>query len=258
MKNVLFSVQNGIGYLTVNRPRALNALNTETLKEIGALADKIAQDETIQTVIVRGAGTRAFVAGADISEMQDMDEKEGRRISEFAQSVFCKIKNLPQIVIAAVNGYALGGGNELVMACDIRIASSRARFGQPEVNLGILPGFGGTQRLSRIVGKGHAKEIIFSAEQISAQEAYRIGLVNRVVPPEALMRTARDLAMKIMSKGMVAVRKAKQAINEGVEVDLEKGLAIEADKWTECFATNDQKEGMTAFLEKRKPSFRNF
>ncbi len=258
MKNVLYSVQNGIGYLTVNRPRALNALNMETLRELGALADKIAQDETVQVVIVRGAGTRAFVAGADISEMKDMNEDEGRAISEMAQGVFSKIKNLPQVVIAAVNGYALGGGNELAMACDIRIASSRARFGQPEVNLGILPGFSGTQRLSRLVGKGAAKKMIFSAEQISAEEAYRIGLANQVVAPEALMRTARDLAMKIMSKGMVAVRKAKQAINEGVQMDIASGLCLEADKWTECFATHDQKEGMAAFVEKRKPTFKNF
>lgn len=258
MKNVLYSVQNGIGYLTINRPRAMNALNTETLKEIGAVADMVAADEEVKVLIVRGAGGRAFVAGADISEMQDMDDKEGREISEFAQSVFSKIKNLPQVVIAAVNGYALGGGNELAMACDIRLASSRAKFGQPEVNLGIMPGFGGTQRLPRIVGKGLAKEIIFSTDMISAEEAYRIGLVNKVVAPEALMRTARDLAMKIMSKGMYGVRQAKQAINEGVELDIDAGLCKEADGWTACFTTHDQKEGMEAFVEKRKPTFKDF
>ncbi len=258
MKNVLYNVQNGIAWLTINRPKSLNALNKQTLIEIGAVADKVREDASVKVLVVRGAGGRAFVAGADITEMQDMNEEEGRAIAALGQSTFNKLASLPQIVIAAVNGYALGGGNELAMACDIRIASNRAKFGQPEVNLGVIPGFGGTQRLSRLVGKGYAKEIIFTADMISAEEAYRIGLVNKVVAPEALMRTVQNIAMKLMSKGMFAIKQAKQAINNGVVIDLDQGLDLEADKWTECFATYDQKEGMAAFVEKRKPSFKDF
>ncbi|NLT12850.1 MAG: hypothetical protein GXY05_00760, partial [Clostridiales bacterium] len=219
MENILFHVQSEIAYLTINRPRQLNALNRKTLQEISAVADKLRNDESVKVVIVRGAGGRAFVAGADISEMRDMDEAEGREISRMAQDVFVKLKELPQIVIAAINGYTLGGGNELAMACDIRIASSRAKFGQPEVNLGLIPGFTGTQRLSRLVGSGTAKSIIFTTDQLSAEEAYRIGLVDAVVAPEGLMRTARDLAMKIMGKSMKAVMLAKQAINQGLPLE---------------------------------------
>jgi electron transfer flavoprotein alpha subunit len=258
MENILYNVQNSIAYLTINRPKALNALNKKTLKEIEAVANMLEKDLSIKALIIRGAGDRAFVAGADISEMQNMDENEGRDISVFAQKVFTKIKNLPQIVIGAINGFTLGGGNELAMACDIRIASSRAKFGQPEVNLGLIPGFTGTQQLSRLVGKAQAKQLIFSTDMISAEEAFRIGLVNKVVPPEALIRTARDLALKIMSKGFAAVKLAKKAINEGAELDLEEGLVVENEAWTDCFKTNDAKEGMTAFVEKRKAKFKDF
>jgi electron transfer flavoprotein alpha subunit len=258
MENILFNVQNGIAYLTINRPKVLNALNKKTLQEIGAVADMLEKDLSIKALIIRGAGDRAFVAGADISEMRNMDEDEGRNISILAQGVFTKLKNLPQIVIAAINGFTLGGGNELAMACDIRIASSRAKFGQPEVNLGLIPGFTGTQMLPRLVGKAEAKELIFSTETISAEEAYRIGLVNKVVAPEALMRTARDLALKIMCKSFEAVRSAKKAINEGAEVDLKDGLTVENEAWTDCLKTHDAKEGMTAFVEKRKARFKDF
>jgi enoyl-CoA hydratase len=196
------------------------------------------------------------VAGADIKEMQAMDENEGRDSSRLAQGVFCKIKELPQIVIAAIDGYALGGGNELAMACDIRLASSRAKFSQPEVNLGLIPGFTGTQRLSRLVGDAEAKRMIFTTDMLSADEALRIGLVNVVVPPEGLMRTARDLALKIMSKSMYAVRLAKQAIDQGLPLEFNQGLLVENDRWTECFReTGDGKEGMTAFVEKRTARF---
>lgn len=189
--------------------------------------------------------------------MQDMNQEEGREISLLAQSVFSRIKNLPQIVIAAINGYTLGGGNELAMACDIRIASSRAKFGQPEVNLGLIPGFTGTQRLSRLIGDGDAKRLIFTADRISAEEALYIGLVNVVVPPESLMRTARDLAMKIMSKSMVAVKLAKRSINEGLELEFEKGLLVENEMWSNCFKeSGDGKEGMTAFVDKRQANFK--
>jgi electron transfer flavoprotein alpha subunit len=258
LENILYEVQNGIAYLTINRPKVLNALNKKTLLEIGAIADLLEKDLSIKALIIRGAGDRAFVAGADISEMRDMNENEGREISNLAQGVFMKIKNLPQIVIAAINGFTLGGGNELAMACDIRIASSRAKFGQPEVNLGLIPGFTGTQQLPRLVGKGEAKQLIFSTDMISAEEAFRIGLVNKVVAPEALMRTARDLALKIMCKSIEAVRAAKKAINEGVELDLKDGLTVENEVWTDCIKTDDAKEGMSAFVEKRKAKFKDF
>ncbi|MDD2371232.1 MAG: enoyl-CoA hydratase-related protein [Firmicutes bacterium] len=258
MENILFNIKNRIAYLTINRPRFLNALNRKTLLEIEAVVEKLEKDESVQVVIVRGAGGRAFVAGADISKMIDMNEEEGEEISSLAQSVFSRLKNLPQVVIGAINGYALGGGNELAMACDIRIASSRAKFGQPEVKLGLIPGFGGTQRLQRIVGQGLSKELIFTGEMISAEEAFRIGLVSRVVAPEALNRVVNDLAMKIMSNGMKAVKLAKKSINEGGSIDLDNGLAVENRDWTSCFTNEESKEGMSAFVEKRKPKFNDF
>ena len=251
-------MQNGIAYLTINRPKVLNALNKKTLLEIGAVADLLEKDLSVKALIIRGSGDRAFVAGADISEMQNMTENEVGDLSILAQAVFTKIKNLPQIVIAAINGFALGGGNELAMACDIRIASSRAKFGQPEVTLGLIPGFTGTQQLPRLVGKAQAKQLIFSTDTISAEEAFRIGLVNKVVAPEALMRIARDLALKIMCKSIEAVRLAKKAINEGAELDLKEGLIIENEAWKGCLESNDFKEGMTAFVEKRKAKFKDF
>lgn len=258
MENILFHIQNGIAYLTINRPKQLNALNRKTLHEIGSVADQLKENDSVKVLIVRGAGGRAFVAGADISEMQNMNEEEGREISRLAQETFQKIKLLPQIVIAAVNGYALGGGNELAMACDIRVASSRAKFGQPEVNLGLLPGFTGTQRLSRLVGSGTAKSIIFTTDQLSAEEAYRIGLVDVVVAPEGLMRTARDLALKIMSKSIKAIQQAKKSINKGMPLEFNQGLVEENDCWTRCFSEDgDAFEGMTAFVEKRKANFDN-
>ena len=201
-------------------------------------------------------GGRAFVAGADISEMQEMGEEKGMEISKLAQTVFAKIKDLPQIVIAAINGYTLGGGNELALACDIRIASSRAKFGQPEVNLGLIPGFSGTQRLPRLVGDGDAKRMIFSTEMLSAEEALRIGLVNVVVAPEGLMRTARDLALKIISKSMKAVKLAKKSINEGLAMEFKQGLLVENDCWTECFCkSGDAHEGMAAFVGETQAEF---
>lgn len=256
MENIMYHVQNNIAYLTINRPRQLNALNQKTLQEIGAVADKLKDDPSIKVLIVRGAGGRAFVAGADISEMQEMNEEQGAEISRMAQNVFVKLKELPQIVIAAINGFTLGGGNELAMACDIRVASSRAKFGQPEVNLGLIPGFTGTQRLSRLVGSGTAKNIIFTTDMISAEEAYRIGLVDVVTSPEGLMRTARDLALKIMSKSMKAVMLAKKSINEGLPLEFKNGLLVENECWTKCFAADgDGYEGMTAFVEKRQANF---
>ncbi len=259
LSNVTFNIEHGMGYLTINRPHAMNALNVATLGEIESVADYMKTRDDIKVLIVRGAGGRAFAAGADIAAMHEMTEEEARDISDLAQRAFSKLKALPQIVIAAINGYTLGGGNELAMACDIRIASSRSKFGQPEVNLGLIPGFTGSQRLPRLVGQGNAKLMIFTAERISAEEALRIGLVNKVVAPEALMRTVQAVAMQILSKSVYAVQQAKKAINEGCAVSIEDGLKIENVAWVNCFSEEGEgHEGMTAFVEKRKPKFRDF
>jgi len=254
-ENILFEKENGIGIVTINRPKVLNALNAGTILELDRLFDEIARDDSIHVVIVTGSGEKAFVAGADIAQMAPMSAIEGRNWGKLAQAVFNKLENLPQPVIAAVNGFALGGGCELAMACDIRIASEKAKFGQPEVTLGIIPGFAGTQRLPRLVGKGRAKELLFSGGMIDAAEAHRIGLANKVVTPEELIAAARDMAGIIMSRGPVAVRLCKAAVNEGLDMDLESGMAYEAEVFGLCFATADQKEGMSAFLGKRKANF---
>lgn len=253
--NLLYENQDGIAVITMNRPKALNALNQETLDELNQVADMLAKDSTVQVVILTGSGDKAFVAGADIAQMQSMSAMEGRNFGKLGQAVFNKLENLPQPVIAAVNGFALGGGCELAMACDIRIASKKAKFGQPEVTLGITPGFAGTQRLPRLVGKGRAKQLLYTADVIDAQEAYRIGLVNVVAPAEELMTTARAMAQKIQSRAAVAVQLCKAAVNEGLDTDLETGTAYEAEVFGLCFATADQKEGMAAFTEKRKAQF---
>lgn len=254
-QNLLLEKDNGIGIITLNRPKALNALNAATIYEMDELLDIIAKDDSIQVVIVTGSGEKAFVAGADITEMKSMSAIEGRNWGKLAQAVFNKLENLPQPVIAAVNGFALGGGCELAMACDIRIASEKAKFGQPEVTLGITPGFGGTQRLPRLVGKGRAKELLFTGDMIDANEACRIGLANKVVAAGELLTAAKELAIKIMSRGPVAVQLCKAAVNEGLDMDLDSGIAYEAEVFALCFATVDQKEGMTAFVEKRKANF---
>jgi enoyl-CoA hydratase len=254
-QNLIYENQAGIAVVTLNRPKALNALNAALMTELDTLAGALAKDDSVKAVIITGAGDKAFVAGADITEMQPMSAVEGRNWGKFGQAVMDKIENLPQPVIAAVNGFALGGGCELAMACDIRIASEKAKFGQPEVTLGIPPGFGGTQRLSRLVGKGRAKELLFTGDMIDAQEAYRIGLANKVVPAEELMDVAKALAQKIMSRGPIAVQVCKAAVNEGLDTDLQTGVAYEAEVFGLCFATADQKEGMAAFVEKRKAAF---
>jgi len=254
-ENILFENNAGIGVITLNRPKALNALNYNMMKELDDLLDNIAQDDTVKVVIITGAGEKAFVAGADITEMQPLSALEGRKWGQFGQQVFAKIENLAQPVIAAVNGFALGGGCELAMACDLRIASDNAKFGQPEVTLGILPGFGGTQRLPRLVGKGRAKELIFTGDIIDAGEACRIGLVNKVTTAAELLDAAKALAAKIISRAETAVRLSKAAVNEGMDMDLDSGIAYEAEVFGLCFATKDQKEGMAAFVEKRKANF---
>ncbi len=253
--NLLFEVKDSIGMITLHRPKALNALNTELLQELSDLLDRIKEDTSVGIVILTGSGEKSFVAGADIAEMQTLTAIEGRKFGKIGQDVFNKLENLPQPVIAAINGFALGGGCELAMACDIRIASEKAKFGQPEVSLGITPGFGGTQRLPRLIGKGRAKELIYTGDIIDAGEAYRIGLVNKVAAPDELMNTAQAMAEKILSRAPIAVQLSKTAVNEGLNMDLASGIAYEAEVFGLCFATEDQKEGMTAFVEKRKAHF---
>lgn len=254
-KKLLIEKQGRICLVKINHPEALNALNTAILLELEQAFGEIAADQETDVVILTGEG-RAFVAGADISEMTVMRAEEGKRFGRLGASVFRKIELLEKPVIAAVNGFALGGGCELAMACDIRIASSKAKFGQPEVGLGITPGFSGTQRLPRLVGLGKAKELIYTATVIHAEEACRIGLVNKVVEPEELMNECLALANTIASKAQIAVRYSKEAINRGMETDIETGLDIETSLFGLCFATADQKEGMDAFLWKRKPEFK--
>lgn len=245
----------GISTVTIHRPKALNALNAATMYELDQVFDELAANPAAKVVIITGSGEKSFVAGADILEMKDKTAVEGRQWGQLAQAVFSKIENLPKPVIAAVNGYALGGGCELAMACDIRIASEKAKFGQPEVSLGIPPGFGGTQRLPRLVGKGRAKELLFTGDMIDAAEAYRIGLANQVVAPEELIDKAKAMAHKILSRAPIAVQVCKAAVNTGLDIDLNSAIAYEAEVFGLCFATEDQKEGMTAFIEKRKAAF---
>ena len=254
-QKLIIEKQDRIGLLRIHHPEALNALNTVILRELGQAFDEIAADPEIDVVILTGEG-RSFVAGADIAEMSVMKAEEGKKFGRLGAGVFRKIELLPQPVIAAVNGFALGGGCELAMACDIRIASRKAKFGQPEVGLGITPGFSGTQRLPRLVGLGKAKELIYTAAVIHAEEAYRIGLVNKVVEPEELMEECVKTARLIAAKAPLAVRYAKEAINRGIETDIDTGIEIETALFGLCFATADQKEGMKAFLEKRTPDFK--
>lgn len=258
MKNLLLEVENEIALLTINRPKSLNALNTDTLDELNQAFKEVEERKDIKVLILTGSGDKAFVAGADISEMVDLSAAEGRAMGMLAYEAFKRLEDMPQVTIAAVNGYALGGGCEISMACDIRIAAENARFGQPEVGLGIIPGFGGTQRLPRLVGKGRAKELIFTTDMIDAQEAYRIGLANKVVPADELLDYCKDMAGRIMSKGSYAVSLAKQAINIGLDTDLASGLQLEANLFGLSFSTDDKKEGMTAFLEKRDADLKDF
>jgi len=254
--NLLVEKSEGIAVVTVNRPKALNALNSETLRELIDAFGKLDRDDEVQAVILTGAGEKAFVAGADISEMRDLGMVDSRPLILLGETCMNTIEDMEKPVIAAVNGYALGGGNELAMACDIRVASTKAAFGQPEVNLGIIPFFGGTQRLSRLIGKGRAKYYCMTAEFIKADEAYRIGLADRLAEPEALMDECRKIAKTIMSKAPVSIKLCKQAINNGLNTDLKTGIAFEGQCVGLCFATQDQTEGMTAFLEKRQADFK--
>lgn len=258
MNNLLMEVENEIAVVTINRPKSLNALNSATLAELNECFSEIEKRKDIKVVILTGSGDKSFVAGADISEMVNATAAEGRTMGMLAKVAFERLENMPQVTIAAVNGFALGGGCEISMSCDIRVAAENAKFGQPETGLGILPGFGGTQRLPRLVGKGRAKELIFTCDMIDAQEAYRIGLANKVVPQAELIDYCKKMAAKIISKGSYAVSLAKSAINTGLDVDLSSGLKFEADLFGLSFATADKKEGMSAFLEKRKATLTDF
>lgn len=248
---VNYEVEGHVGIMTINRPKALNALNEDVLKDLGAAFDAVNLDE-IRVVILTGAGEKSFVAGADIAAMSTMTKAEGEAFGKFGNDVFRKIEVFPVPVIAAVNGFALGGGNELAMSCDIRICSENAVFGQPEVGLGITPGFGGTQRLARLIGPGKAKEMVYGGRNIKADEAYRVGLVNAVYPQEELMAAAKKLASGIAKNAPIAVRNCKKAINDGLEADMDQAIVVEEKLFGDCFETEDQKEGMAAFLEKRK------
>ena len=251
MNNLLLEVEGGIALLTINRPKALNALNSETLAELNACLAELENNEDVKVVILTGSGEKSFVAGADISEMVNATPAEGRKMGLLAREAFGRLENMPQVTIAAVNGFALGGGCEISMSCDIRVASDNAKFAQPECGLGILPGFGGTQRLPRLVGKGRAKELIFTCDMISADEAFRMGLANHVVPQAELIDYCKAMAGRIMKNGPYAVALAKQAINTGSDIDLDSGLKLEANLFGLSFSTADKMEGMTAFLETR-------
>ncbi len=253
--NIILEKGEGIATIIINRPKAMNALNGETLLELKAAIKDIAEDDNISAVIVTGSGDKAFVAGADISFMYPLDGMKARYFSGVGQDVMRDFERLEKPVIAAINGFALGGGCELAMACDIRLASTTALFGQPEVGLGITPGFGGTQRLGRICGEGRALELILSANNIKVDEAYRIGLVNHVYAPEELMPAAIKLAKKIASNAPTAVALSKSAIYRGMQADIDTSMSTEADNFGLCYLSANQKEGMGAFMEKRKPAW---
>ena len=251
MDFITYEVEGQVGIITINRPKALNALNSAVLDELNATIDGVDLD-AVRCLILTGAGEKSFVAGADIAEMSTLTKEEGEAFGKKGNDIFRKIETLPIPVIAAVNGFALGGGCEISMSCDIRICSENAVFGQPEVGLGITPGFGGTQRLARLVGAGMAKQMIYSARNIKADEAYRIGLVNAVYPQEELLPAAEKLAATIAKNAPIAVRNCKKAINDGLEADMDQAIVIEEKLFGDCFETEDQKYGMAFFLDKNK------
>ena len=252
MEFVKYEVQGAVAVVTIDRPKALNALNPDVLAELKATFEAIDQN-TVRCVVLTGAGDKSFVAGADIGSMSTMTKAEGEAFGKLGNDIFRMIETFPLPVIAAINGFALGGGNELAMSCDIRICSDNAVFGQPEVGLGITPGFGGTQRLARLVSPGMAKQMVYAALNIDAQEALRIGLVNAVYPQAELMEAALKLATKISRNAPIAVRNCKKAMNEGLQVDMDQAIVIEEKLFGDCFETHDQVEGMACFLSREKP-----
>ncbi|MDU0460918.1 MAG: enoyl-CoA hydratase-related protein [Geobacteraceae bacterium] len=253
--NLLLEISGQIATITINRPHAMNSLTVQTLEELEHAFIAMGNDPGVRVILVTGAGEKAFVAGGDISYLANLGAVEARELALLAQRVYQRIEHCSKPVIAVLNGYALGGGCELALACDLRLASEKARIGQPEVNIGIIPGWGGTQRLPRLIGKGRALEMLFSGEMIDAREAWRIGLVNKVYPAESLMDEARALAGKISSKGALSIRFIKDAVQQGMEVDLQRANLREADLFALCFGGEEQKEGMSAFLEKRPAKF---
>ncbi len=276
-ENLIYDVENGIATVTINRPKAMNSLNSATIKDLSNVFDLIAENDVVGGVILIGSGNKAFVAGADISELSTKDPLSGRDFAMAGQAMTTIIEQLQKPVIAAVNGFALGGGCELAMACHMRVAASHARFGQPEVGLGLLPGFGGTQRLPRLVGKGRALELLLGGGMIGAAEAYRIGLVNiavevyqkdengeelkdekgrKLFDRDGFLAAIKNMLKGIMAKGPMALAYSIEAVNRGLETNLDDGLQIEADLFGLCYATEDSKEGLTAFLEKRPPEFK--
>jgi len=256
MENVRIETSDGVAIITIDRPKVLNALNAQTVAEIGQAFEQVRNDDAVRAVIVTGGGEKAFVAGADIAELAKMTPITGKATAEHGQRIFANIERFPKPVIAAVNGFALGGGCELALACHIRVASERAQIGLPEVTLGIIPGYGGTQRMARLLGKGKALELILTGDRIPAAEAERIGLVNKVVAPEELMNTAMEMAKKIASRGPLAVRAAIEAVMSGSEMPIEEGFFLEATLFGLLASTEDMKEGMGAFLEKRAANFK--
>jgi enoyl-CoA hydratase/carnithine racemase len=255
LENLLYEKKGPIAYVTLNRPRVLNALNQRTWENLRTAFEDAREDAQVRGVILTGAGEKAFIAGADISELAHVTAVEAEKSSSYGQAVLNLIENLGKPVLAAVNGFALGGGCETAMACTIRVASEHAKFGQPEVTLGLIPGGGGTQRLPRLVGKGRALQLILSGEMIDAQEAYRIGLVNEVVPAAELITRAEAILKKIFFNAPVAVKYSLEAVNKGMETSQAEGLSLEASLFGLCAGTEDKKEGTSAFLEKRKPQF---
>jgi enoyl-CoA hydratase len=254
-QHTIFEIENGIALITFNRPKAMNAINTALMNEFSGLLDDVAKDESIRVLILTGAGDKAFVAGADINELAKCEPLKGKQLSKNGQITFDKLQSLPIPVIAAVNGYALGAGNEIAMACDFIYAAENAMFGLPEITLGLIPGFGGTQRLPRLVGSNMAKELLFTGKMITAADAEKIGMVNRVFPADALMAAVKKTAAAIAKKGKFSLRAAKQTVNAGLNVDLATGNIIESDTFALCMASRDAKEGTAAFLEKRKAKF---
>jgi enoyl-CoA hydratase len=256
LENILFSTKDSIAYVTINRPKVLNALNMATMEELRTAFHEIKNDKGVRVVILTGAGEKAFIAGADIGELSKQDAITAKEYTYRGQSVLNLIENLGKPVIACINGFALGGGCEMALACTMRLASETAKLGQPEVKLGIIPGYGGSQRLSRLVGKGIAMQILLAGEMISAQEAHRIGLVNEVTAPADLIPRAEAIAHKIIANAPLAVQYTMEAVNKGMEMNLSEGLYLEAALFGLCCATEDKKEGTTAFLEKRPAQFK--
>ncbi|MGD9241446.1 MAG: enoyl-CoA hydratase-related protein [Desulfobacterales bacterium] len=255
-ENIIFQIDGGIATISFNRPKALNALNVALLEEFSRALDEIAADENIRVLVLTGAGDKSFVAGADITELATYNSLGAKNFSRNSHNIVAKLQELPIAVIAAVNGFALGGGTEIAIACDFIYASENAKFGQPEINLGLIPGLGGTQRLPRLIGMNMAKELVFTGKMISAAEAEKIGLANKVVPADQLMEEVIKTAREIASKGKVSLRAAKQAINFGMNTDLATGIHIEVDAFGLCYDSSDAKEGTSAFLEKRKADFK--